>query len=171
MLINQIINKKALPSFCTANFDVIESIIIYCKSKKLPCLIECTSNQVNQYGGYSNLKPNEFVVKVDKLRKKNKFNKKFFFLGGDHLGPLPWKNKPSLVALKNSVILINDYLNLNFDKIHIDLSIKCSDDNFLNEDLILKRTIDVIKELNLKKKIKNKFLILVTEVPLYGSNN
>ena len=71
MKIKNIINQKALPSFCTANFDVIESIFYFCNLNKLPCLIECTSNQVNQYGGYSNHSPKTFIKEVNNLRKKN----------------------------------------------------------------------------------------------------
>ena len=52
MKISKIIKSKALPSFCTANTDVIYTILSYCKYYRLPCLIECTSNQVNQHGGY-----------------------------------------------------------------------------------------------------------------------
>ena len=69
MRIYNIIKQKALPSFCTANFDVIESIFYYCNLNKLPCLIECTSNQVNQEGGYSNHTPKTFVKKINKLKK------------------------------------------------------------------------------------------------------
>ena len=70
MKIKNIIKQKALPSFCTANFDVIESIFYFCNLNKLPCLIECTSNQVNQYGGYSNHSPKTFIKEVNNLRKK-----------------------------------------------------------------------------------------------------
>ena len=171
MSIKQIIQKKSLPSFCTANFDVIETIIYYCRKKKLPCLFECTSNQVNQFGGYSNYKPKQFIDKVQKLRKKNKLNRNQLFLGGDHLGPLPWKNTSSKIALKNSINLINNYLKNDFDKIHIDASIKCKDDILFNETVIFKRTEKIFKYSNLKKKIKNKFLIVGTEVPFSGSNN
>ena len=53
MKIENLIKTKALPSFCTANIDVLKSIMFFCNLKKLPCLIECTSNQVNQNGGYT----------------------------------------------------------------------------------------------------------------------
>ena len=171
MKINNIIKQKALPSFCTANFDVIESIFYFCNLNKLPCLIECTSNQVNQYGGYSNHSPKTFIKEVNNLRKKIKLKQSQLFLGGDHLGPLPWKNSSNKIAQSNSINLINKFLNEKFDKIHIDTSIKCKNDKFINSEIIFSRTFKILNSLNIKKKIKNKFLIIGTEVPLSGSGD
>ena len=97
MKINKIINNKALPSFCTSNIEVIKSILFFCHIKKLPCLIECTSNQVNQHGGYTNKTPKIFIKEILSIGKKIKFNPKKLFLGGDHLGPLPWKKKSKTI--------------------------------------------------------------------------
>ena len=110
MKIDKILKNKALPSFCTSNIDVIETILFFCHIKKLPCLIESTSNQVNQHGGYTNKTPKIFVTEILNLKKKIKFNSKKIFLGGDHLGPLPWGEKNKSTAMKNSISLINDYL-------------------------------------------------------------
>ena len=171
MKIYNIIKQKALPSFCTANFDVIESIFYFCNSNKLPCLIECTSNQVNQDGGYTNHSPNKFIKKINNLRKKIKFNRSKLFLGGDHLGPLPWKSSSNKIALDNSIVLINKFLNEKFDKIHIDTSIKCKNDKLMNSKKIFDRTFKILNSKTIKKKIKDRFLIIGTEVPLSGSDN
>lgn len=171
MKIKNIIKQKALPSFCTANFDVIESIFYFCNLNKLPCLIECTSSQVNQYGGYSQHSPKTFIKQVNNLRKKIKLNQSQLFLGGDHLGPLPWKNISSKKALDNSINLIDKFLSEKFDKIHIDTSIKCKNDKFINSEIIFSRTYKILNSLNIKKKIKNKFLVIGTEVPLSGSDD
>ena len=171
MRIYNIIKQKALPSFCTANFDVIESIFYYCNLNKLPCLIECTSNQVNQEGGYSNHTPKTFVKKINKLKKKIRLNQSQLFLGGDHLGPLPWKNSSSKIALNNSINLINKFLNKKFDKIHIDTSIKCKNDRLINSKKIFNRTLKILNSTSIKKKINNIFLIIGTEVPLSGSDD
>jgi D-tagatose-1,6-bisphosphate aldolase subunit GatZ/KbaZ len=171
MKINDLIKDKSLPSFCTANFDVIESIFYYCLINKFPCLIECTSNQVNQDGGYTFTTPKLFVKKINKLRKKIKLNKSQLFLGGDHLGPLPWKNNTNETALKKSINLINNFLNEKFDKIHIDTSIKCKNDKFINNEIIFDRTCKVLNSTIIKKKIENKFLVIGTEVPLSGSDD
>ena len=171
MKINKIINNKALPSFCTSNIEVIKTILFFCHIKKLPCLIECTSNQVNQHGGYTNKTPKMFIKEILSISKKIKFNSKKLFLGGDHLGPLPWKKKSKTVAIKNSISLINDYLDQKFCKIHIDTSIKCKNDNYINSDIIFERTNEILNNDNIKKKIKDKFLVVGTEVPLAGSGD
>ena len=53
MKIIQLIKNKAVPSFCTSNEEVLNTIIFTAKEKNLPCLMKSTSNQVNQYGGYT----------------------------------------------------------------------------------------------------------------------
>ena len=95
-----ILNNK-LPSFCTSNFNVIQSLIIFAKYNNFPILIESTSNQINQYGGYTYLKPKQFVRKVSKIANDLKFKNKIIF-GADHLGLLPWKHLEKNKALKKS---------------------------------------------------------------------
>ncbi len=171
MKIDNILKNRALPSFCTSNIDVIETILFYCRLKRLPCLIESTSNQVNQHGGYTNKTPKIFVKEILNLKKKIKFNTKNFFLGGDHLGPLPWKKKNKSIAMKNSISLVNDYLDENFCKIHIDTSIKCKDDKYIDSEIVLNRSNEILNNFRIKKKIQKKFLVLGTEVPLAGSGD
>ena len=171
MTLSEIIKNKSLPSFCTSNLIIIEMLIKFCKKNKLPLLVETTSNQVNQYGGYSKNKPGQFYKKISSLLRKEKFNLKNFFYGGDHLGPLPWKNLNSKTALKNSIKLVDSYLNANSSKIHIDTSIKCADDKQLTNEIIFNRSVHIIKNLKYKKKLKKVFLVFGTEVPLSGGND
>ncbi len=171
MTLDKIIKSKALPSFCTSNIEVIKSILFFCNLKKLPCLIECTSNQVNQNGGYTNKTPKIFVEEISRLRKKIKFKPDRLFLGGDHLGPLPWNSKNNDIALKNSILLIKDYLNENFSKIHIDTSIKCKNDKYINSKIVFNRTNRILNDFSIKKKIKDRFIVVGTEVPLAGSGD
>ena len=171
MTLDKVIKSKALPSFCTSNIDVIESILFFCNIKKLPCLIESTSNQVNQHGGYTNKTPKMFVKEISSLRKKIKFDSKRLFLGGDHLGPLPWGKKNKNIAIKNSISLINDYLSENFCKIHVDTSIKCKNDKFINSEIVFNRTSEILNNDSIKKKIKNRLLVVGTEVPLAGGGD
>ena len=79
MKISKIIKSKALPSFCTANTDVIYTILSYCKYYRLPCLIECTSNQVNQHGGYTQKTPKKFIDEIFKIAKILNLKKKILF--------------------------------------------------------------------------------------------
>ena len=63
MNLKKILENKGLPSFCTANFLVLKTLLIFCKKNKLPALIESTSNQVNQFGGYSKNQQKDFIKK------------------------------------------------------------------------------------------------------------
>ena len=63
----KILLKKSLPSFCTSNFDVLKVLMVFNKYHKLPTLIESTSNQVNQFGGYTGLEPKQFKKKIRAL--------------------------------------------------------------------------------------------------------
>ena len=171
MKIEKFIKKKALPSFCTSNIDVLNTVIFFCKNNNLPCLIESTSNQVNQDGGYSGKTPKQFVNEINKIAKKHNFKKNKLFLGGDHLGPLPWRNNKSKIAIKNSIQLINKCLTANYSKIHIDTSIKCFDDRMIDQNIVFDRTAYILKKSKLKKNLKKVFLVIGTEVPLSGSND
>jgi D-tagatose-1,6-bisphosphate aldolase subunit GatZ/KbaZ len=169
--LKKIIISKAIPSFCTSNIFVLKSLLSFCKKKKLPILIETTSNQVNQHGGYSGNKPKDFIRKMNNLAKKMQFNKKNIFYGGDHLGPLPWKLSNSSVALKKSIELVNLYIAAKYQKIHIDTSIECNDDKTLTNKEVFLRAQYILKKLKNKRIIKNTFLVFGTEVPLAGGNN
>ncbi len=169
MKINELIKKKPIPSFCTANEGVIKIILLYCKIYNLPCLIECTSNQVNQFGGYTRKTPRKFTNFINNIAMKIKLNKKNIFLGGDHLGPMPWKNLNSNLALKNSVKLINQYIDNKFNKIHIDTSIKCKNDKTFNSQIKFNRTKKILEKIKLKNK-SNIFFVVGSEVPISGSD-
>ena len=162
--------KRSLPSFCTSNFDVIKIILIYAKFYKLPVLVECTSNQVNQFGGYSGLKPKEFYKKVIFISKKIKFNKKYIILGADHLGPLPWKNLNKKNAFKNAKNLLKSILREKFEKIHLDTTIICGNEKKFNLDKIRSRFFELLKVIP-KKKLKNIYLVAGSEVPYAGGGD
>ena len=171
MRIEKLIKKRALPSFCTSNLDVLKTAMYFCKKKNFPILIESTSSQVNQQGGYSGKNPRDFFYSVNRIAKKINFSKKKLYVGGDHLGPLPWKNSKANLALHNSIRLINDCLKSNYSKIHIDTSIKCSDDKILTSQEIFLRTKKILDKIKKNKKLKKVFLVIGTEVPLSGGND
>ena len=171
MILKKIISTKALPSFCTSNIFVLKSLLNFCKKKNLPVLVETTSNQVNQYGGYSGSKPKDFISKMNNLVNEVKFSKENIFYGGDHLGPLPWKASNSSIALKKSVELIDLYLKAKYQKIHRDTSVECNDDKVLTNQEVFLRTQYILKKLINKKSLKKTFLVFGTEVPPAGGNN
>ncbi|MBQ3450486.1 MAG: class II D-tagatose-bisphosphate aldolase, non-catalytic subunit, partial [Synergistaceae bacterium] len=52
--------KLGIPSYCTANELVIEAILEQSKRFDEHVLIEGTANQINQFGGYTGMTPEDF---------------------------------------------------------------------------------------------------------------
>src|SRR5215469_12120842 len=72
-------------SICSANRYVLEAGIMQAKDAGSLLFIESTSNQVNQFGGYTGQTPVEFVKFVRTIAEKARFPFKRIVLGGDHL--------------------------------------------------------------------------------------
>jgi len=125
--------KKGIPvgaySACTANELIIEAAIARAKRDQDDVLIEATANQVNQYGGYTGMKPVDFRDFVFAIAQKAHFPKEKIILGGDHLGPLTWKNLVSEKALAEARELIQQFVLAGFTKIHLDTSMHLADDD------------------------------------------
>ena len=75
-------------SACTANALVLEAAMRHALETNTILLIEATANQVDQYGGYTGMKPVDFVRMIKELSAKTGFPESRLVLGGDHLGPL-----------------------------------------------------------------------------------
>jgi D-tagatose-1,6-bisphosphate aldolase subunit GatZ/KbaZ len=125
--------KKEIPlgiySACSANELVIEAAMERALKDNDYVLIEATANQVNQYGGYTGMKPADFRDFVFALAKKVNFPKDKIILGGDHLGPLTWKSLSAEEAMTKSIELIKQFVFAGFTKIHLDTSMHLGDDN------------------------------------------
>lgn len=117
-----------IPSFCCANKLVIEAILEQARRFDDTVLIEATSNQVNQYGGYTNMQPKDFSSFVYGIADRINFSKDKIILGGDHLGPLPWMAMPAKEAMEEAVMLVELAVEAGYTKIHLDTSMKLGDD-------------------------------------------
>ncbi|MDD4227748.1 MAG: class II D-tagatose-bisphosphate aldolase, non-catalytic subunit, partial [Mariniphaga sp.] len=115
-------------SVCSANSDVLKACFQQAKEDRTMLLVESTSNQVNQFGGYTGMKPADFVRYVNTIAEKMGFPRKMILLGGDHLGPNPWKNLPAEKAMERAKMLIEEYIKEGYQKIHLDTSMFCADD-------------------------------------------
>jgi D-tagatose-1,6-bisphosphate aldolase subunit GatZ/KbaZ len=99
------------------------------KDSASPLLLEATANQVNQVGGYTGMKPADFVNFVHGLAAECGFPLERLILGGDHLGPLTWVGKSESEAMKESRELIRCFVLAGFTKIHLDTSMRVADDD------------------------------------------
>ena len=133
--------KIGIPSYCTANELVLEECLIRAKKLGTPVLIEATANQVNQFGGYTGMKPADFYNKVLTMAKEIGVPETQVILGGDHLGPLTWQNEPEAEAMAKSEELVYQYVRAGFTKIHLDTSMKVADDpeGALSTETVAKR--------------------------------
>lgn len=93
-------------SVCSAHPLVIESALRFDLNSGNKVLIEATSNQVNQFGGYTGMKPADFRDFVYGIAQEVGFPRERLILGGDHLGPNCWQNEPAAAAMEKSVELI-----------------------------------------------------------------
>ncbi len=125
-------NKEGKPrgiySICSAHPDVIRASMIQALEDGSIVLIESTSNQVDQFGGYTGMTPPEFVSYVKDLAGEVSFPEEKILLGGDHLGPNAWQSLPAEEAMKNARDLIEAYVKAGYQKIHLDASMYCADD-------------------------------------------
>lgn len=140
--------KVGIPSYCTASEMVIEAILERAKETGVPTLIEATANQVNQFGGYTGMKPADFMAFVNGIAERVGCSKDLMILGGDHLGPLTWCGEPEETAMEKSEELVYQYVKAGFTKIHLDTSMKLADDAVdapLSTEVIARRGVRLYK--------------------------
>ena len=115
-------------SVCSANSFVLKAALDYAKHNNSLLLVEATSNQVDQFGGYTGMTPYNFRQMVLKLAQETNYDPIGLLIGGDHLGPNRWANRPSDEALVNASEQIAAYVNAGFSKIHLDATIPLAND-------------------------------------------
>ena len=141
-------------------------------------LIEATSNQVDQYGGYTGMTPAAFVKYVAAIAAEMQFPLQRIVLGGDHLGPNVWQNEIATSAMNKAREQMAAYVNAGFSKIHLDTSMRCADDaGGLNEPLdpaiVAERAADLcsVAEKTFAEASSHKtppVYVIGTEVPIPG---
>src|SRR5208283_1564777 len=112
--------------------------------------IESTSNQVNQFGGYTGQTPAEFAAFVKEVAKAEGFPQENILLGGDHIGPHVWRAEKASSAMAKARELVQAYVRAGYTKIHLDASMPCADDRAdpqrpLPDELVSERAADLCK--------------------------
>lgn len=118
-----------IPSYCTANDLVIEACIKQAARFNDCVLLEATANQVNQFGGYTGMKPADYRDFVYGIADGLGFERDRIILGGDHLGPLTWQNETEESAMAKAVELVRLFVSAGYKKIHLDTSMRLADDS------------------------------------------
>ncbi|MGN6271370.1 MAG: D-tagatose-bisphosphate aldolase, class II, non-catalytic subunit [Sphingomonas sp.] len=121
--------RVGITSVCSAHPLVIEATLRHALAHDTPlALIEATSNQVNQDGGYTGMKPADYRDFVWAIADRAGFPRERLALGGDHLGPNAWTSLPADEAMAKAEVMVADYVAADFGKIHLDCSMSCADD-------------------------------------------
>lgn len=128
-------------SVCSAHPLVIEAALEQARADDAPfALIEATSNQVNQDGGYTGMAPADFRDFVYGIADRVGLTRARVALGGDHLGPNAWQKLPPEEALAKAEVMIAQYVEAGFRKIHLDCSMSCAGDPVpLSDEVVAER--------------------------------
>ena len=175
-------NKKGqgrgVYSVCSAHPVVLEAAMLQAGDYNSLVIIESTSNQVDQFGGYTGMTPPQFAAFLKGIARSAGFPPERILLGGDHLGPNAWQTEPAAEAMKKARHLVKAYLRAGYRKIHLDASMFCADDagdrrKPLPDTVVAKRVVELCKacEETLPEDIAESakpFYIIGTEVPVPG---
>ena len=134
-----------IPCFCTANEQVLRSIFQYMHAHQVPAVVEATCNQVNQDGGYTGVTALGFRDWIGSLAKEYGVAPDTLVLGGDHLGPNPWRHLPAAEAMEKADVLVKDYAAAGFRKIHLDASMACGGESTPSFELVAERAARLCK--------------------------
>jgi D-tagatose-1,6-bisphosphate aldolase subunit GatZ/KbaZ len=122
-------DRVGITSVCSAHPIVIEATLRHASAHgDTIVLIEATSNQVNQDGGYTGMVPADFRRFVEGIAAGVGFPLERLVLGGDHLGPNAWTAQSADAAMAKAEVMVADYVAAGFRKIHLDCSMSCADD-------------------------------------------
>ncbi len=158
-----------LPCFCTANEHVLRAVMKYAAMRKVPAVIEATCNQVNQDGGYTGLNAADFADCIALLAEEYRVSRSSIILGGDHLGPSPWRHQSAEIALEKAEILVRDYASAGFRKIHLDASMACFGESTPSFEEVAERTARLCRIAEEHAPVPDDLIYVIgTEVPVPG---
>jgi D-tagatose-1,6-bisphosphate aldolase subunit GatZ/KbaZ len=138
-------HQNGIYAICSAHRFVLEAAMIDAQRHDHKIFIESTSNQVDQFGGYTGLTPADFSEFVRSIARDKNIDPGRLVLGGDHLGPNVWRGESAQTAMKKACDLVSAYIQAGYRKIHLDASMFCADDaqangQPLNAEIVAKRT-------------------------------
>ncbi|MET0457155.1 MAG: D-tagatose-bisphosphate aldolase, class II, non-catalytic subunit [Mycobacterium sp.] len=159
-------------SVCSAHPTVVQAAIVQAAADGSHVLIEATSNQVDQFGGYTGLRPAQFRDLVWDIADRAGFPRERVILGGDHLGPNRWQRESASAAMAKADVLIAAYVEAGYTKIHLDCSMSCADDPAVLPDEVVAsrstRLLRVAEDTARRIGSDGPVYVIGTEVPVPG---
>lgn len=159
---------RGITSVCSAHELVIEAALRRSLETNSPVLIEATCNQVNQDGGYIGMTPSGFRDFVFGIADRVGVGASAIILGGDHLGPNPWKHLPAAEAMAKASDMIAAYAEAGFEKLHLDASMGCQGEPaHLPDEIVAERAAQLALRAEQGSRGKPVYII-GTEIPTPG---
>ncbi|HYA44092.1 MAG TPA: PfkB family carbohydrate kinase, partial [Acidimicrobiales bacterium] len=156
-------------SVCSAHPLVIEAAMLEAASRDLPVLIEATCNQVNHQGGYTGMTPADFGDLVFRTADQVSFPRARVLLGGDHLGPSPWRQLPAAGAMEQAELMVAAYVGAGFEKIHLDASMGClGEGDYVSAPVAAERAARLAVVAEKVAAGRRRCYVIGTEVPTPG---
>ncbi|MBI3477706.1 MAG: class II D-tagatose-bisphosphate aldolase, non-catalytic subunit [Acidobacteria bacterium] len=133
--------KGGVYAVCSAHPQVIAAAIQQSIEDGTVLHVESTSSQVNQFGGYTGQTPEKFAQWIRGVAARAGLPSERVLLGGDHLGPFPWRNETANSAMEKACELVRQCVLSGYHKIHLDASMACADDGEagLQEQVVAER--------------------------------
>ncbi len=124
---------------------VLRATMKYAKEHNAYFICEGTVNQVNQFGGYTGMRPIDYSKLVQGIAADIGFPVEKVIMSGDHLGPFVWQHLDSATAMEYSKELVKEYVAAGFRKIHLDPTMPLADDDpkTFGDDIIAKRAAEL----------------------------
>jgi D-tagatose-1,6-bisphosphate aldolase subunit GatZ/KbaZ len=133
-------------SVCSAHPLVLEAAMLEASTTTGDVLVEATSNQVDQTGGYTQMRPPDFRELVLEIAARCGVPATRVILGGDHLGPNRWRELDPETAMSQADELVAAYVAAGFTKIHLDCSMACrGDPQPLPDELVAARSARLMR--------------------------
>jgi D-tagatose-bisphosphate aldolase class II non-catalytic subunit len=130
---------RGIASVCSSHPIVIRAAARDAALSSTPLLIEATCNQVNQFGGYTGMRPADFVETVLATARSEGLAADSIIFGGDHLGPNPWRKEDAEFAMAKAEDMVSAYVAAGFRKIHLDASMGCAGEPAALDDATIAR--------------------------------
>ena len=159
---------SGITSICSAHPVVIRAALELGRDLAQPVLIEATCNQVNQDGGYTGMTPADFRRYVEGIADACGFDRHHLILGGDHLGPNPWKHLPAEEAMAKAQAMVAGYAAAGFEKIHLDCSMGCAGDPIALDDATTAKRAAQLAAVTETQSAVPPIYVIGTEVPVPG---
>jgi D-tagatose-1,6-bisphosphate aldolase subunit GatZ/KbaZ len=127
---------------CSAHPAVLDAAIHQSLADGSVLHVESTSNQVNQYGGYTGSTPAAFAAQIRRVAEQAGLPSARVLLGSDHLGPYCWRSEAAASAMAKACELAAQTVLAGYQKIHLDASMPCGGDPvLLPEEVVAERTV------------------------------